>query len=194
MTLWYLARAAGVMALVLFTVAASLGLLAAGGRQPGRRFWFQYVHRSASATGLALLATHVFAVISDSYVDINASVLILPFTSGYRPFAMVVGVLALYGLVLAAVVGAARGRLAKSERFTKSWRSIHVAASVGWLLSIGHALLAGTDRGTPWMLAITISCLAAVGAAAAVRLKSRTVRTGTQLNLARAGVGAGRTR
>jgi sulfoxide reductase heme-binding subunit YedZ len=116
-------------------------------------------------------------VITDSFVDISASVLIWPFASGYRPFAVVVGVLAFYSLVIAALVGAARGRLARSEAITKRWRSIHVTASVGWLLAVGHSLLAGTDRGTPWMLAITLTCLGAVGASVAVRLRSRsTVR------------------
>lgn len=172
MTLWYLARAAGVTALVFFTIAASLGALGSGSRQPERRFWLQYVHRSAAVTGLLLLVAHVVAVILDSNVDISASVIVRPFGSGYRPFAMTVGVLALYGLVLAAVVGAARGRLARSEAFSRRWRSIHIAASTGWLLSIGHSLVAGTDRGTPWMLAITLTCLAAVGASVAVRLRS----------------------
>jgi sulfoxide reductase heme-binding subunit YedZ len=175
MTLWYLARAAGVMALIFFTLAASLGALGSGTKgQPERRFWLQYVHRSAAVTGLLLLLAHVVAVITDSFVDINVSVLVWPFGSGYRPFAVVVGVLASYSLVLAALVGAARGRLARSAAFTKRWRSIHVAASVGWLLAVGHSLLAGTDRSTPWMLAITLTCLAAVGAAVAVRLRSRT--------------------
>jgi methionine sulfoxide reductase heme-binding subunit len=171
MTLWYLARAAGVMALVFFTIAASLGALGSGSRRPERRFWLQYVHRSAALTGLLLLVAHVVAVISDSNVNISASVVLWPFGSGYRPFAMTVGVLALYSLVLAAVVGAARGRLAQSEAFSKRWRSIHIAASVGWLLSVGHSLLAGTDRGTPWMLAITLTCLAAVGTAVVARLR-----------------------
>ncbi|GAA0963808.1 hypothetical protein GCM10009554_83790 [Kribbella koreensis] len=174
MTLWYLARAAGVMALIFFTLAASLGALGSGSKLPERRFWLQYVHRSAAVTGLLLLLAHVVAVIADSFVDITVSVLVWPFGSGYRPFAMVVGVLAFYALVLAALVGAARGRLARSEAFTKRWRSIHIAASVGWLLAVGHSLLAGTDRSTPWMLAITLTCLAAVGASVAVRLRSRT--------------------
>ncbi|MEV0288419.1 hypothetical protein AB0H36_30245 [Kribbella sp. NPDC050820] len=174
MTLWYLARAAGVVAMVMFTLSASLGILTSGSRGPERRFWLQYVHRSAAATGLLLLTAHVAAVIADSYVAISPTVLVWPFGSGYRPFAMAVGTLALYGLVLAAVVGAARGRLATSEAFTKRWRTIHIAASTGWLLSIGHALLAGTDRGTPWMLAITIGCLAAVAVVGAYRLRAKT--------------------
>ena len=187
MTLWYLARAAGVMAMVLFTVAASLGALGAGSRKPEKRFWLQYVHRSAAVTGLILLVVHVAAVVADAYVDISLSALVWPFGSGYRPFAVTLGVLAMYGLVLAALVGAARGRLVKSQAFTKRWRSIHIAASVGWLLAVGHGLLAGTDRSTPWMLAITISCLAAVGASVAVRARSRAVQARTPLSLARAG-------
>ena len=187
MTLWYLARAAGVMALILFTVSACLGTLGAGNRKPERRFWLQYVHRSAAATGLILLLTHIVAVITDSYVSISASVVVWPFTAGYRPFAVTVGVLAMYSLVLAAVVGAARGRLARSEAFTKRWRTIHIAASGGWLLSIGHSLLAGTDRGTPWMLAITLSCVAAVAISVGVRMRSRAVQASTPLSLARAG-------
>lgn len=174
MTLWYLARAAGVMALIFFTLAASLGALGSGTKRPEPRFWLQYVHRSAAVTGLLLLLAHVVAVITDSFVNISVSVLVWPFGAGYRPFAIVVGVLAFYSLVLAALVGAARGRLARSEGFTKRWRSIHVAASVGWLLAVGHSLLAGTDRSTPWMLAITLTCLAAVGGSVAVRLRSRT--------------------
>jgi hypothetical protein len=181
MTLWYLARAAGIVAMIMFTLSATLGIVMSGSRRPERRFWLQYVHRSAAATGLVLLTTHVIAVITDSFVAISPTVLVWPFSSGYRSFAMVVGVLALYGIVLTSVVGAARGRLARSAAFAKHWRTIHIAASVGWLLSIGHALLAGTDRGTPWMLAITLGCLTAVAAAGAYR-----VRSTTSPNLARA--------
>ncbi|MFI5695849.1 hypothetical protein ACIA58_28615 [Kribbella sp. NPDC051586] len=172
MTLWYLARAAGVVTMVMFTLSAVLGMVMPNVRRPERRFWLQYVHRSAAVTGLVLLATHLTAVIADSYVAISPTVLVWPFASGYRPFAMAVGVLALYSLVLASLLGAARGRLAASATFTKYWRKLHIAASVGWLLSIGHALLAGTDRSTPWMLAITISCLAAVATAGFYRLNA----------------------
>jgi sulfoxide reductase heme-binding subunit YedZ len=176
MTLWYLARAAGVVTMVMFTLSAVLGMVMPRVQRPERRFWLQYVHRSAAVTGLVLLATHVVAVIADSYVSISPVVLVWPFASSYRPFAMVVGVLALYSLVLASLVGAARGRLAVSESFTKYWRKLHIAASVGWLLAVGHALLAGTDRSTPWMLGITVGCLAAVATAGAYRLNALPTR------------------
>jgi sulfoxide reductase heme-binding subunit YedZ len=65
MTLWYLARAAGVVTMIMFTLSAVLGIVMPSIRQPAVRFWLQYVHRSAAVTGLVLLATHVVAVISD---------------------------------------------------------------------------------------------------------------------------------
>jgi predicted ferric reductase len=176
MTLWYLARAAGVVTMVMFTLSAVLGMVMPRVQSAERRFWLQYVHRSAAVTGLILLATHVVAVMADSYVSISPVVLVWPFGSGYRPFAMAVGALALYSLVLAALVGAARGRLAASESVSKHWRKLHLAASVGWLLSIGHALLAGTDRSTPWMVGITLGCLAAVATAGAYRLNATPTR------------------
>ncbi|MGW5195536.1 hypothetical protein ACWEOO_40200 [Kribbella sp. NPDC004138] len=176
MTLWYLARAAGVVTMVMFTLSAVLGMVMPVVRRAEPRFWLQYVHRSAAVTGLVLLATHVVAVIADSYVNISPTVLVWPFGAGYRPFAMVVGALALYSLVLASLVGAARGRLAVSASFAKHWRKLHIAASVGWLLAIGHALLAGTDRSTPWMLGITLGCLVAVATAGAYRLNATPTR------------------
>ncbi|WP_405056298.1 hypothetical protein OG474_26600 [Kribbella sp. NBC_01505] len=172
MTLWYVARAAGVVAMIMFTLAATLGIVSSGSRRPDRRFWLQYVHRSAAVTGLALLVAHVVAVIADSNVEISATVLVWPFGSGYRPFAVALGVLAMYGVVLATVAGAARGRLARFAAFSRYWRTIHIAASVGWALSIGHALLSGTDRSTPWMLAITLGCLVAVVGAGFYRANS----------------------
>jgi len=182
MTLWYLARAAGVVALIMFTLAATLGIITSGSRHPERRFWLQYVHRSAAVTGLVLLGAHIVAVIADSNVAISSTVLVWPFGSEYRPFAVALGVLAMYGVVLATVAGAARGRLARFAAFSRYWRTIHIAASAGWAVSVGHALLAGTDRSTPWMLAITLSCLAAVVGAAMYR--ARTYRPPT---LVRAG-------
>ncbi|MFF1821494.1 hypothetical protein ACFVWG_29600 [Kribbella sp. NPDC058245] len=182
MTLWYVARAAGVVAMIMFTLAAALGIVSSGSRRPDRRFWFQYVHRSAAVTGLVLLVAHVIAVIADSNVAISATVLVWPFGSGYRPFAVTLGVLALYGLVLATIAGAARGRLARYATFSRYWRTIHISAAVGWALSVGHGLLAGTDRSTPWMLAITLSCLLAVVGAGFYR-----AHTYAPPNLVRAG-------
>ena len=41
MTLWYLARAAGIVAMIMFTLSATLGMAMSGSRRPERRFWLQ---------------------------------------------------------------------------------------------------------------------------------------------------------
>lgn len=192
MTLWYLARAAGVVALACFTVTTVLGALASSSRGPGLRFGLGYVHRAAAVTGLVLLVGHVVAVISDSYVDIGASVLVWPLGSGYRPFAVLLGALALYGFVFAAVVGAARGRLASSAAVTRRWRLLHGVAYAGWALSVGHGLLAGTDRGSGWMLGIDLVCVAAVAFALVLRFQAYDEHASRPVSLSRSRVLAGR--
>ena len=185
MTLWYLARAAAAMALVCFTLTTVLGALAPTVRGAGMRFGLGYVHRAAALTGLVLIAAHITAVISDSYVDIGPSVVLWPLGSGYRPFAVLVGGLALYAFVFVALVGAARGRLATSAAFSRRWRLLHAIAYAGWALSVVHGLLAGTDRGSGWMLGLDLACLAAVAFAVTIRLQADVDHRQRPLTMAR---------
>lgn len=171
MTLWYLARALGFVALVAFTASTALGALATvGPRTPdGRRVRLvrQLVHRSVAVLGLVALTLHMVAIVADAYVDVSIPGSLVPFTAGYRPFAVGLGTLALWAFVATAVSGAARGRLAASPTGARIWRGVHGAAYGGWVLSMGHGVLAGTDTQTPWAIATYVACgltvLAAVG-------------------------------
>jgi methionine sulfoxide reductase heme-binding subunit len=185
MTLWYLARAAGAMALACFTLTVVLGALAPTVARAGMRFGLGYVHRAAAVTGLVLIAGHLTAVITDSYVNIGPSVVLWPLGSSYRPFAVLLGALALYAFVFAAVLGAVRGRLATSEAFSRRWRVLHGIAYLGWGLSITHGLLAGTDRGSVWMLWLDLGCLAAVAFAVTIRLQADADHRRRPLTIAR---------
>lgn len=176
MTLWYLARAAGMVALIAFTASTVLGALASSRTRPtswaaiDRRFLVQMAHRSTAITGLLALLTHVAILVIDSYVDVSVTGALVPFTAGYAPLALGLGTLGTYAIVLVAVTGAARGRLAASARAVRAWRTVHVAAYAGWVLSMGHGLLAGTDTGTVWATVLYAVCGLAVTIAAAVRL------------------------
>ncbi|MEG9224910.1 ferric reductase [Aeromicrobium sp. Sec7.5] len=176
MTLWYLARAAGLVALIAFTASTVLGALASSRSRPrswaaiDRRFLTQMAHRSAAITGLLALLAHVGILVIDSYVDVSVTGAVVPFTAGFAPFALGLGTLATYAIVLAAVAGAARGRLAASARAARTWRTVHVAAYLGWTLSMGHGLLAGTDTGAMWSTAVYATCGIAVAVAVVIRL------------------------
>lgn len=182
MTLWYLARAAGMVALIAFTASTALGALSPRRRRaPGpedvdRRYLLQMAHRSAAITGLLALAAHVVFLVMDSYVNVSVSGALIPFTAGYRPFALALGTVGVYAITLVAVSGAARGRLAASPRAARVWRSVHTMAYLGWALAMAHGVLAGTDTGARWSTAVYAACGGAVAVALAIRLHAR-VRT-----------------
>lgn len=178
MTIWYLARATGMVALIAFTAATVLGTLATrmptrpSARDLDRRFLTQMAHRSVAILGLLMLVAHTTLIVIDSYVDVSVSGVLVPLTAGYRPLALGAGTLAVYTFILVAVSGAMRGRLAGSPTAVRTWRTIHLSAYVGWALSMGHGIFAGTDTGAWWSTAVYVACGVAVLTALAVRVGS----------------------
>lgn len=179
MTIWYLARATGLVALIAFTAATVLGALAsrhgsaASDRQLDRRYLTQMAHRSAAVLGLLTLVAHAALIVADAYVNVSLTATVLPFTAGYRPLALALGTLSVYAFVLVGVSGALRGRLASSARAARTWRAVHLSAYVGWALAMGHGIFSGTDTGATWSTAIYAACGLAVAAAVARRLLDR---------------------
>ena len=108
MTLWYLMRGLGFGALAMLTLATTLGALSTGGSRVGgadqqtldRRLLRQLLHRSTAVVGLVLLVLHLVTVVLDAWVPVSVGSVLLPFTAGYRPFALGLGTLALYAIVL----------------------------------------------------------------------------------------------
>jgi len=178
MTLWYLARAAGVVMLVCFTASVCLGATAsvrvravdAGSRE--RRLLVQYFHRAAAITGLLLMFVHVGALVADGKSGVSVSGALIPLTAGYRPAAVALGSVAAYLFVFVALVGASRRHFAASAAGARTWRTLHAASYVAWTACALHGLLSGTDAGKSWMRAITLGCVAAVVVCVLVRAGS----------------------
>lgn len=191
MTIWYLARATGLVALIAFTVSTALGALTSASRshssdaQLDRRFLQQMAHRSVAITGLVLLLIHAALIVVDSFVNVTVSSAFIPFTAGYRPLAVGLGTLAVYFLISAAVSGAMRGRMANSSRAAAEWRAVHFLAYIGWALSMGHGILAGTDTGRGWTTAIYAACGLTVAIAVSLRIRSGMLRRSRGLGAAR---------
>lgn len=191
MTIWLLARSTGFVALLAFTASTVLGALAASRTSESRikhidrRFLLQMAHRSAAVLGLAMLATHATLIILDSFVNVSISGALIPFTAGYRPFALAAGSLSVYAIAAVAVSGAFRGRLATSVAASRRWRWVHLSAYAGWGLAMAHGIFAGTDTGTGWATWIYVACGIAVAAAVAARLTSESRHRGRPLTTAR---------
>ena len=177
MTLWYIARGAGLAALVLLTITTCVGALTTGRGRADNRVVVQYVHRVTASLGLAVLALHLATILADSYAHVGWSGAIVPFTSGYRPTWVALGTLAGYTFVLAAAVGLARGRIATSSRGAIVWRWLHGLGYLGWALAMLHGLEAGTDSSVGWVRWLYVGCAAAVAGSATARCVVRPRRT-----------------
>ncbi len=191
MTLWFLARAAGFTALAGATVAICLGAWASGSPAGRRleeresRLLLQLAHRSAAVVTLALLGLHAVLLVADRHVAISTPGALVPFTAGYRGTAVGLGTLAAYSLVVVALVGALRGRLAASPRAVRWWRPVHALAYAVWPLSIAHGLWAGTDTRAWWALALYAGSTISVVSAVLARLASEERHVATPLVAAR---------
>jgi DMSO/TMAO reductase YedYZ heme-binding membrane subunit len=176
MLMWYLARGAGITAFAALSVATGVGAFSArrGGRpsaaQFERRVIWQYVHRAAALTGVAMLVLHIATLLADSYAHVGWVGALVPFASAYRPLAVTLGLLSMYCLVAVTVTGILRSRFAVSERASRWWRRIHLLAYAAWGMSALHFLTSGSDAGTWWARLVLLSGCAIVLAGAAVRL------------------------
>lgn len=169
MTIWYIARGAGLAALLLLTATTCIGALTTGRRDARTRVVVQYLHRVTASLGLGALVLHVTTILADPYAHVGWRGALVPFLSGYRPTWVALGTLAVYTFVLVAALGFARGRFAASPRAVRAWRWLHGLAYLGWGSAMLHGLESGTDSSVGWVRLIYLGCAVAVGGSVVVR-------------------------
>jgi sulfoxide reductase heme-binding subunit YedZ len=81
-TLWYSARAAGVVAYVLLSGGSVLGMVMASRRPlPWPKFAVEEVHRFVTILTGVFLSIHVGAILLDTYVPFSLGQVLVPFTA-----------------------------------------------------------------------------------------------------------------
>ena len=165
-TVWYAARAGGVISYLLVSASVLAGILLAGKvRVPGfPRFAVEDVHRFLGLLAGIFIAIHVGSIALDTVVPFSLGELVIPFTSSYRPLATGLGIIAVELLLAVAVTNRLRSRLPY-----KVWRRAHYATLAVWVLATVHGILSGTDRGQTWLLAVYATTVALVAGAAVLR-------------------------
>jgi len=145
---WYVTRASGMVAFALLTLATGLGLAVTSRLSDGllNRPWLFEVHKFVSLLALAFIGLHLAVLIPDSWTDFEPIDLLLPGPSPYRPLAVAMGVLAMYGAVVGAGSFYIRKRLDR-----RTWRALHYAMFGTFVLALLHGVYAGTDSGEAWM-------------------------------------------
>jgi sulfoxide reductase heme-binding subunit YedZ len=157
---WYLARSAGMTAAVLMVGALVLGVLAATRalKDIDRPAWLVALHRWFSVLTVVAVVTHLGALVADSYLHFGLAELLVPGASSWRPFAVSLGVIALYLFVVVHVSSLAMKRLPKVW-----WRRLHALSYLSVWAAIIHAGTAGTDTANVVYRAVaTLLTMAAV--------------------------------
>jgi methionine sulfoxide reductase heme-binding subunit len=167
--IWYFARSSGIVAYALLSASVVIGILMAGKTQfSWPRFAVEEVHRFLAILTGVFIVLHGATLLLDSVVPTSLAQELVPFASGYRPFAVGLGVMAAELTAAVAISNRLRRQLPQQV-----WRRIHYLTLGIWLLATGHGLLAGTDRFDPWFAALAGAAISSTLMAAYVRFSPR---------------------
>jgi sulfoxide reductase heme-binding subunit YedZ len=152
--MWYLTRAAGMVAYLLLWLSTVWGLAIPSklfAEVLSGEFTFDF-HQFISLLSLGFLGLHIVVLTADRYLPFTVAQLLVPFLSPYRPLWVGIGVIAFYLLLLVTVTFYLRKQIGM-----KAFRYIHYASLVAYLGAVVHALLSGTDSSLPVVILIYIS-------------------------------------
>ena len=139
---WYAARSAGIVAWSTATASILWGLALSTRlvRRRGVPAWLLDLHRFLGALTLVAVATHVIALVADSFLYFGWREVFVPFGSAWRPVAVAWGVVAMYLLIAIEVTSWMMHRLPR-----RWWHRVHMASFVVFVTSTVHAFQSGTD-------------------------------------------------
>ncbi|MGZ4481664.1 MAG: hypothetical protein ACXVY5_05615 [Gaiellales bacterium] len=145
MILWDIARTSAFVAFACYTLTVTWGILlsARAWRPPAPQL---ELHRFFASLGLMAVATHVAALMADSYSHVHARTLI---GLGAKP-GVLAGVAAMW-LVIALPLSF---RLKKAKWLShRAWRGLHYFGYSVWVLGLIHGLATGSDSRSHYALA-----------------------------------------
>jgi len=158
---WITSRAAGIAALVLASLAVSIGLLMST-RLAGRRLNggdLRVVHEALSLATMVAIVVHAVSLLGDAYLHPSLLDVSVPFLSGYRTAWTTLGIVAGWLTIALGLSYYVRSRIGPAR-----WRALHRFTALAWLLGLVHSLGEGTDAGQAWFLAmIAIVVVPALG-------------------------------
>jgi methionine sulfoxide reductase heme-binding subunit len=165
--LWFAARGAGIVLLLLFTAVTCLGIVTVVRWQSASwpRFLTAELHRNLALLSVVFLVIHVVTAILDPFVTMGWLSVVVPLASDYRPVWVGLGALSVDLFIAIAVTSLLRARVGQ-----RVWRAVHWLAYASWPLAVLHSIGTGSDSGAWWMRQIDLICVFAVGGAVVWRL------------------------
>ncbi len=141
-TMWYITRAAGMTAYLLFWLSTAWGLAVSSKILDNllhRSFTYDF-HQFLSLLAIGFTGLHIVVLLFDKYLPYSVAQILVPFLSPYRPFWIGLGVIALYLTLLVTVTFYLRGRIGM-----KAFRVIHVFSLLAYVGVLVHSVMSGSD-------------------------------------------------
>lgn len=151
---WLAARASGIVALTLVTIAVLLGLTMSSKllRRPGVGRTLLSLHEHVALVGLGAIAVHGLTLLGDPWLRPGLRGLTVPFAMSYRPLYTGLGILSGYLAALLGLSFYARRRIG-----ARLWRRLHRATLLVWVLGVVHTLGSGSDAASLWLRAFVLA-------------------------------------
>ncbi len=140
--LWYVTRAAGIIAYLLLWLSTAWGLAVASkifDPLLPRAFTFD-AHEFLSLLAIGFTVLHVVVLLGDRYLPFSVAQVLIPFVAPYRPLWVGIGVIGLYLTLLVTVTFYIRRWISQ-----KAFRAIHLLSFLAYFGVTLHGLFAGTD-------------------------------------------------
>jgi predicted ferric reductase len=146
---WFISRSSGVLAYVLLTLGVMWGLVQSGGilRPTIPPLLALGLHSFLNWSSLAMAALHAIILLGDNFIKLTLGDIVIPFISPYRPLVVGLGILAIYLMFLLALSFYVRRQLGQ-----KTFRTLHYASYLTYLLVTWHSLGASSDTRVLWPL------------------------------------------
>ncbi len=140
--LWYVTRAAGLMAYFLLWLSTAWGLAVSSKIfDPLLHRAFTYdMHQFISLLAIGFTFLHVAVLLGDRYLPFSIAAALIPFIAPYRPLWVGVGTLGLYLTLLVSITFYLRRWIGQ-----KTFRAIHSSSFLAYAAVTAHGLMAGTD-------------------------------------------------
>lgn len=153
---WFLSRASGVTAYVLFWASMMMGLLMS---TKTTRLWstgptFMAMHEFTSILGLLFAGFHALILLGDAFIQTDVVQILTPFLmdfgkDGAQSIWVGFGQLGFYALALILLSFYVRQRISYGV-----WRWLHFGTFVAYMLVTVHGMLVGSDSQTTFMLSV----------------------------------------
>ena len=147
---WITSRAAGFAALVLASLAVSLGLLMSTRLLKGKAADLRAAHEALSLSAIVAIVVHAVALLGDRFLHPSLADIAVPFASSYKTGWMTLGIVSGWGMIALGLSYYARRSIGAVR-----WRKLHRLTALMWLGGLVHSLGMGTDAGQVWFIAMT---------------------------------------